>query len=638
MRLRSLFPVFFMAVFLAASAAATWTFYEVYARGEALEKARKWSDARRDFARAARLRPEAGVNVKTYGLHFIPVYDPYIHMARCEIELGFYWDARAHLQLAAKAGVSPAGQMLAMSKRVQEEIKKAETAQQPPAAVVQTQAAEPQKPLAPSNPVSEKSYLEVDTTPSGARVLVDGTDRGAAPLSVPVEAGRHIVECFLDGYKSSRDEVMVMPGGKQTLPVLLTAVVPAPALGPVKAPAATIPQSSMRSTQSQSASVVESQAETRPATAQEAQPNAPAGIRQEQPRQGSRALHFLIPAMLVVIILLFVLIFRMKKGMAAASEDSFTNLIVPRMTLPTLNAGDHSPTEVLSMHQTPARNGFPIPLPEGISPDMERYRLEGILGRGGMGTTYLGSRKSDGLPAAIKIPHDHLLDNDEFKQRFVREAALGTTLHHPNIIRILETGEHHGKPYIVMELLVGETLEKRLSREGALPLQQALELARQISLALDYARLKGVVHRDLKPENIMLLRSGGLKVMDFGLARIMGSPGLTGSASFLGTPAYSAPEAAGGDEVDQQSDLYSMGIILYRMLSGELPFQSNNALELLKMHCKEPLPPFPVQLSIPPEVENLVSKLTAKSKADRFATAEAFLIDLNQILRYLVQA
>ncbi|HSP07724.1 MAG TPA: serine/threonine-protein kinase, partial [Acidobacteriota bacterium] len=247
---------------------------------------------------------------------------------------------------------------------------------------------------------------------------------------------------------------------------------------------------------------------------------------------------------------------------------------------------------------------------------------------------YLALRKRDGQAVAIKMPHDHLLDNEEFAQRFLREGALGSTLHHPNIIRIYEADKLGNQPYIVMEFIDGETLEKKLRRERNLPLHTALEIARDIALALDYARLKGVVHRDLKPDNIMILNRGGLKVMDYGIARIVGSPGLTASEAYLGTPTYSAPEATIG-KVDQQSDLYSLGIILYRMIAGDPPFRSTDPLEVLQMHRSMPLPAFPADLEIPSEVARLVKTLTEKSKTDRYKDAESFLIDLNRVLKHL---
>jgi serine/threonine-protein kinase len=260
------------------------------------------------------------------------------------------------------------------------------------------------------------------------------------------------------------------------------------------------------------------------------------------------------------------------------------------------------------------------------------YRLERIIGQGGMGTTFLASRTRDDFPVVVKVPHDHLLAKPEFVNRFLLEGSLGATLHHPGIIRIYEAGEFQGCPFIAMELVEGTPLEKILENGQRLPLRRALEVTRDLALALDYAHMKGVVHRDLKPDNIMILTTGHAKLMDYGIARLLGSEGLTATGIYVGTPLYSAPESLRPGEVDTQSDLYSLGIILYRMLSGTLPFVSSNPLEVLRQHSSEPLPPFPPETEPPDDVRLLVERLTAKRKEDRYKTAELFLRDLDAVL------
>ena len=160
-----------------------------------------------------------------------------------------------------------------------------------------------------------------------------------------------------------------------------------------------------------------------------------------------------------------------------------------------------------------------------------------------MGTTYAARRLRDGFPVALKVPHEHILEEPEFVERFLREGALGAMLHHPNIVRIYEAGEHAGRPFIAMEIVPGTTLERILRKEQRLPLARALHVARGIALALDYAHMKGIVHRDLKPENVMILPDGEVKVMDYGIARRMDVSGLTATDAYLGTPNYSAPES-----------------------------------------------------------------------------------------------
>jgi len=275
------------------------------------------------------------------------------------------------------------------------------------------------------------------------------------------------------------------------------------------------------------------------------------------------------------------------------------------------------------------------PLPAGSRKSIGDYRLEGLLGAGGMGTTFLATRRSDDRTVALKVPHDFLLDNEDFVKRFVREGSLGALLHHPNIVRIYESDRVDNKPFIAMELLKGQPLQKILKERKKLPLVESLEIAREIALALDYASLKGVVHRDLKPDNIMMLDRGGLKVMDFGIARLLTGPGMTITTFYLGTPTYSAPEASGPGGADHRADLYSLGIILYKMLSGKLPFYAEDMVLVLEMHRTLPLPPMPADAGVPKNVWDMVVKLTAKDREYRYKNAEAFLVDLNQILQHL---
>ena len=195
------------------------------------------------------------------------------------------------------------------------------------------------------------------------------------------------------------------------------------------------------------------------------------------------------------------------------------------------------------------------------------YLLVELLGRGGMAHVYRARRGSEEM--ALKRPLVSFLEEPEFRERFLREAEIGRTLHHPNIIRIFERGDVSGVPYLTMELVRGETLHARVQRLGAFPPRQAAEVACQVAEALDYAHLKGVVHRDLKPSNIMIPAEGVLKVMDYGIARARRFEGLTATGAFLGTPEYVAPETAEGQGSDARSDLYSLGVVLYEVLTAQ---------------------------------------------------------------------
>lgn len=262
------------------------------------------------------------------------------------------------------------------------------------------------------------------------------------------------------------------------------------------------------------------------------------------------------------------------------------------------------------------------------------YVVEGRLGTGGMATTYLARRTSDGKEVALKVPHEHCLDDESFRRRFVREGNLGSQLHHPNIVRILEAGEEGETPYMAMELVRGTTLRELLRTAGELPLQTVLDVVRQVAEALDYAHSKGVVHRDLKPENLMLLPDGRLVVMDFGIARVEGGAGLTATSVFVGTPAYAAPEAIQGEPADHRVDLYALGVLMVEMLEGGLPYAGSNPLEQLRAHVEgRLLQREELKRPIPDDVWELIRGLTARNPEERFPTAEAFLVALRTVIR-----
>ena len=287
---------------------------------------------------------------------------------------------------------------------------------------------------------------------------------------------------------------------------------------------------------------------------------------------------------------------------------------------------------------TPA---MPTPADFGTSPGVRReadgteffgdYRLVAPLGRGGMASVYKAERR--GETSALKRPLAAFLDEPEFIERFQREADIGRTLHHPNIVRILERGAVERVPYFTMELIAGETLAAHLRHAGALDPRLATGIVVQIAEALDYAHLKGVVHRDLKPSNVMVLEDGTAKVMDYGIARARRFEGLTVTGSFLGSPEYVAPEAIEGKGTDARSDLYSLGVIFYEVLTGRRPFSADTPFGVLRKHLTEPPPP-PSQLrpDLPPELERIVLRLLDKHADQRYAGAEELVLDLRDFL------
>ena len=259
------------------------------------------------------------------------------------------------------------------------------------------------------------------------------------------------------------------------------------------------------------------------------------------------------------------------------------------------------------------------------------YRLIERLGRGGMASVYKAERR--GEVSALKRPLPAFLEEPEFLERFQREAEIGRTLHHPNIVRILERGAVEEVPYFTMELVPGETLQAHLQHTGALEPRMASGIVVQVAEALDYAHLKGVVHRDLKPSNVMVLEDGMAKVMDYGIARARRFEGMTVTGSFLGSPEYVAPEAIEGKGADARSDLYSLGVMFYETLTGRRPFQADTPFAVLRKHLTEaPPPPSLVVPGIPAELEKIVLRLLDKHPDQRYAAADELVLELRDFL------
>jgi serine/threonine-protein kinase len=237
---------------------------------------------------------------------------------------------------------------------------------------------------------------------------------------------------------------------------------------------------------------------------------------------------------------------------------------------------------------------------------------------------------------ALKVPHEHLLDEESFRARFLREGQLGAQLHHPNIVRLLEAGEAGRLPFLAMELVQGRTLRALLAASGPMPLQTALDVVRQVAEALDYAHAKGVVHRDLKPENLMVEGDGTVRVMDLGLARTVDAPGLTAPSVFLGTPAYAAPEAIAGTGADHRQDLYALGLILFELLEGRAAHAGGSPLEQLRRHLDGRFPTrAELERPLPDPVWELILDLVAADPAARPVDAGAVLVRLKAVIRGL---
>lgn len=248
-----------------------------------------------------------------------------------------------------------------------------------------------------------------------------------------------------------------------------------------------------------------------------------------------------------------------------------------------------------------------------------RYALERELGRGGMGVIYLARDTALDRPVALKFLGALVDGNEEFKRRFEREAKAAAKVNHPNIVSIYDIGTQEGKAYIAMEYIEGGDLSKYLRHKGRLSPREAANIMIQVCSALDAVHKTGIVHRDLKPENIVITRGALVKVMDFGLALVPENR-LTAKNVVMGTPLYMSPEQVRGEEIDARSDIYSLGIVLYELLTGVPPFEGG---DLLKKQLEEtPPPPSQAVPDLPKEFDDIVMKCIAKDKEARFGAAQ----------------
>src|SRR2546423_7218973 len=260
------------------------------------------------------------------------------------------------------------------------------------------------------------------------------------------------------------------------------------------------------------------------------------------------------------------------------------------------------------------------------------YRIVRKLGTGGMADVYLAEDQELGRRVAIKIPNDRNAADDSVVERFRREAKNAAGLSHPNIVSVYDRGTAEGTYYIAMEYLDGRSLKELIVSRGPAPVKTAVEYARQILAAVGFAHRHGIVHRDIKPHNVLVGPEGRLKVTDFGIAR-SGASQMTEVGSIIGTAQYLSPEQARGAPVDQTSDLYSVGVVLYELLTGQVPFTGETPLEIAMKHLSEvPKPPSELRPEVPHDLDLVVLRALAKDPADRYPSAEQMDADLERVL------
>src|SRR4051794_15916217 len=242
-----------------------------------------------------------------------------------------------------------------------------------------------------------------------------------------------------------------------------------------------------------------------------------------------------------------------------------------------------------------------------------------------MADVYCARDEQLGREVALKVLYRHLAENVDFVERFRREASSAASLQHPSIVSIFDRGEWDGTYYIAMELIRGRTLKDVIRERGPAPSDAAVDIVLQILRAARFAHQRGVVHRDIKPQNVLIDEDGRVKVTDFGIARA-GASDMTETGSIMGTAQYLSPEQAQGRPVDARSDLYSIGIVLYELLTGRVPFDGEAPVSVaLKQVSEAPVPPREIDPTIPPALEGVVLRALEKDPARRFADADEFI-------------
>ena len=262
-----------------------------------------------------------------------------------------------------------------------------------------------------------------------------------------------------------------------------------------------------------------------------------------------------------------------------------------------------------------------------------RYRLDAQVGAGGMSTVYLAFDQTLERRVAIKLMHREIASDSDQLERFRREARAVAQLSHPHIVGVIDAGEDEGRPYIVFEYVEGETLKERIRRMGRLPVDEAIAYAIEISRALGSAHSHHIVHRDVKPQNVLIDAEGSAKVTDFGIARTLDQDGLTADGRVLGTTDYVSPEQALGHDVNGQSDIYSLGIVLFEMLTGDVPFHGENQVSVAMKHVREDVPDLQTRR---PEasatVASVLDRMTDKDLRRRYEDVPAVVADLEEAL------
>jgi eukaryotic-like serine/threonine-protein kinase len=258
-----------------------------------------------------------------------------------------------------------------------------------------------------------------------------------------------------------------------------------------------------------------------------------------------------------------------------------------------------------------------------------RYELEELVGSGGMSSVYRAHDRLLERTVALKILHEQFTRDDDYVERFRREARAVAQLAHPNIVTVIDRGEQDGRQFIVFEYVDGMNLKELMTQEGPLSPREAIELALQVARGLSFAHESGLVHRDVKPQNVLLDADGRAKVTDFGIAHAVDVDGMTITGTIMGTSNYIAPEQARGQPVDEQTDVYSLGCVIYELLAGDVPFDGDNFVAVAMRHVNDPVPSVrDLRPDVPPRLDWAIQQAMAKDHDERFESMADFAAEL----------
>jgi Protein kinase domain/PEGA domain len=565
--------------------------------------------------RAVALRPEPGRNVITYGTNVEPRYFPYLRLAEAHLALGQLEAAQQALEASARWGREPAEERQKLLGRLDaaadERRPRAPPATPTPASPTPSATPAPPAIVTPEPPVTVASAPPATTAPPRPEVRETTPSRStslpppsaAIPMPSPPAAAEPATGAL---------EVLSQPAGA----------------------AVYIDDEPVGSTDPETGRLVKTGLARGRHRVRVAHPGHDEVAREIDVPAGGRAT------------------FTAALGAVGSAPAGFAPLSLALVTMAlvlvgvlawmALRHGPQSPPPLWAPTPRAGRTDAPGPSSPGkVSPGARRdergqewfgdFRLLEMVGRGGMASVFKAERRNE--VSALKRPLSFFLDDPQFLQRFLREAEIGRTLNHPNIVRILERGEVEGVPFFTMELVGGQPLDAFLRARGPVDPRTAASVVVQVAEALDFAHTKGVIHRDLKPSNIMLLPDGHVKVMDFGIARARRFDGLTATGAFLGTPEYVAPEMVEGRGTEARSDLYSLGVIFFELLTGQRPFTGDTPFAVLRKHSMEEAPlPSHLEHGVPPELDAIVRHLLRKDPAERPASAEELVVTLRDWL------